>query len=283
MAIGTTAAILGASAIGAGSAIVSGKQQSKAAKQSAQAYQDATDRSAEVQERIFNQIWQGGANQRALADQALSQLAASYGIRVPQSTWQPQPSSAQGQAQGSPQTMIGRPVGGDGVQRPHAVLEPLALDGRSPGTITTQPVSATQVPSGAEGTNALGPDLSGFYASPDYNFRLSEGLKGGRNALAHSGMLQSGAATKALADYQGNMALGELNNWRSGLGTIAGLGSQAFSQGAQAGTNYANALSNIWQNNAQGQASSYQNRANANTNALGGVMGSVLWGMGKMI
>lgn len=310
--IGTTAAILGSAAIGAGTSIISGKQQSKAAKAGAQAYSDAADQSAAVQREMFQTVWNAGANQRAIADQALSMLGRSFGIQIPASATQPTTTTPASQstmqidydALNERLSSTPRPIHG---QQPHADGAAPGLfvnptlggggffmpTGGSGGTQTTNgepqgsPVppntSQPQTGTGAGANppaNALDP-YADFIASPDYQFRLDQGLRGGRNALASQGMLNSGAAVKALADYQGGMALGEFNNWRSGLGALAGYGSQAFATGANAAGNYANALTGINMNNAAAQASSYQNRANANTNALGGAMGSILWGLGK--
>lgn len=213
MAIGTTAAIIGSAAIGAGSSLISGSQQSKAAKSAAQAQASAADRSAEVQREMFNTVWNSGALQRDVAEKALRDLSVTYGVH------------------GS--------------------------------------------------TNNTNVDLSKFTQSPDYRFRYDESMKEGRNALARSGMLQSGAAAKALGDRSANMALGEMDKYRSGLSALAGQGSQAYQTGASAAQNTGNNLANIYQTQGNNQASSYQNQANAWTNALGGVAGAGLWSLNQ--
>ena len=310
MAIGTTAAIIGSAAIGAGSAALSSRAQSRAADRAADASQYATDRSAEVQQRMFDTVWNAGAGQRDIANQALQMLAGSYGIRVaPSAIAQPQTGQS-GSTQPTPpqlnpnlvaQQQARTAAGALGMRGPQSEGGQGAtggfalIPGGAQGAIQTTngepqtggplpPAQTTGTGTGAgsgSGGNALDP-YANFIASPDYQFRLDQGMRGGRNALSHIGQLGSGAAVRALSDYQGNMALGEFNNWRSGLGTLAGLGSQAFQTGANAAGNYANAMSNLYQNNAANQASSYQNRANAFTNGLGGVAGSIMWGLGKL-
>jgi hypothetical protein len=55
MAIGTTAAILGAAAIGTAGSVIAGGMQSKAASKAAQAQTDAASKQVALQEKIYNQ------------------------------------------------------------------------------------------------------------------------------------------------------------------------------------------------------------------------------------
>lgn len=64
---------------------------------------------------------------------------------------------------------------------------------------------------GLQGMEALQDPLANFYASPDYEFRRSEGLKDLGNQFAAKG--SGGNAMKALADYTSNLASGEFGNW----------------------------------------------------------------------
>lgn len=125
--------------------------------------------------------------------------------------------------------------------------------------------------------------FSRFQASPDYQFRLSEGTRALDRSAASRGNLLSGAQTKAVQAYGGNLASGEYNNWFNKLAGVGGQGQQAA--GAEVNSNI-NALGA--QNAAlAGQANSYQNAANAlasginnGINSLGTIIGATNpWGI----
>lgn len=84
----------------------------------------------------------------------------------------------------------------------------------------------------AGGTNAAGgastvdPNAS-FYLSPDYNFTLTQGLKGLTAQGAATNGTDNGATDKAEIAYAGNLAAGQYDNYKSGLMSLAGLGSSA--------------------------------------------------------
>jgi hypothetical protein len=101
--------------------------------------------------------------------------------------------------------------------------------------------------------------FSKFQASPDYNFRLSEGTKALDRSAASRGMLLSGAQTKGVQQYGSDLASGEYANW---FNRLAGVGSQGLSA---AGTGVQSNLNALGQQNQAlaGQASAYQNSANA--------------------
>jgi hypothetical protein len=122
-----------------------------------------------------------------------------------------------------------------------------------------------------------------FTASPDYHFRLSEGLKALRNAAGAQGSLVSGETMKAMNNYAGQSASQEYGNWynrqettrntdRAALQSLAGLGQtavgqsnaagQAFAGNAMAGaTGMANALAAGTTGAANATASGYQSGA----------------------
>lgn len=52
-----------------------------------------------------------------------------------------------------------------------------------------------------------------FYASPDYEFRRSEGLRDTSNMMNNTYGLGSGNALKALTDYSSDLAAGEFDDW----------------------------------------------------------------------
>lgn len=114
--------------------------------------------------------------------------------------------------------------------------------------------------------------------SPGYQFRLAEGLRGVENSAAARGILQSGGTLKGIERYAEGMAANDYGDRFNRLSTLAGMGSAANSQSAQAGSSYANAGANILGNIGQAKASGYAGSAGAWQNALGS-LGSIIGGM----
>jgi hypothetical protein len=133
------------------------------------------------------------------------------------------------------------------------------------------------------GVNALGRlnaastgDMSAFQASPDYNFRRSEGMRGIERSAAASGGAFSGNALKALAEFNSATAAGEYGNWWNRQAGLAGVGQNANSETGAAGRNYANQFGHNAQVGADARASGIENRANiigSGINMLGGIAG----------
>jgi hypothetical protein len=141
---------------------------------------------------------------------------------------------------------------------------------------------ADQEPWRQAGVGALGRlqnPLASFEASPDYNFRMSEGLKAVNQNRATAGLLQSGSALRGVSDYAQNTAAGEYGDWWNRQSGLAGVGQAANSANQQAGSQYANNSQNALMNNAGVQGSSYMNQANAWAQGLGGAAGAVGWGL----
>lgn len=83
---------------------------------------------------------------------------------------------------------------------------------------------------GTSGGN-LDPNAT-FWQSPDYQFRMSQGIKGTDAGAAARGMLDSGATRKAEIQYAGNLASGEFNSYAQRLAGLAGIGQQAVNTNA---------------------------------------------------
>ena len=66
----------------------------------------------------------------------------------------------------------------------------------------------------------LGGDMSGFYESPDYQYRLESGRDAIEGGAAAGKMLMSGKALKELDRFRQNEASGEFNNTISRLGNL---------------------------------------------------------------
>lgn len=92
---------------------------------------------------------------------------------------------------------------------------------------------------GTPGTPGGAPDLSGFFAAPDYEFRRTEGMRGIERSAAASGGAFSGNALRALNEYNSNLASGEFGNYVNRLFNVSGLGQTATSQTAAYGAQHA--------------------------------------------
>lgn len=105
-----------------------------------------------------------------------------------------------------------------------------------------------------------------------YQSRLAEGQKQVTAALGGKGLLDSGAAQKALLKYGQNFASNEFGNYMGYLGTQQNVGLSAANAQTGVATNYANAVSANNNNAASAQANSYL----ANAGAINGVLNNAL-------
>ena len=142
-------------------------------------------------------------------------------------------------------------------------------------------ISTTQTGAGGSTGGQGSADYGDFYKSPDYNIGLQEGNK---NIIANSaavGGLKSGAAQKSLLKYGSDYATKNYDSYFSKLATLAGFGTQANSQNAQSGQNYANQVTNTNMNAANNLASSYTANGNAQADGVAGVADAGSYYMGR--
>jgi hypothetical protein len=119
-----------------------------------------------------------------------------------------------------------------------------------------------------------------FRNSTGYQFRVNEGQNALNSGYAGSGLLQSGAALRALDDYRQNMASNEFGNYMAYLGNQQGVGLSGASAVAGVGQNYANSV--MQNNNSAGTAAANAALARGNNNPFGnalGLIGGGLFGM----
>jgi hypothetical protein len=262
MAIGTTAAILGASALGAAGSIASNSAQSKAAKSAANASQQATDASIAEQRRQFDIAQQNQQPWLNTGTAALGQLASLYGLSTGVGS---QPSTGQGFNEAgyllaNPDVAASIQQGGFGGSALNHYNQYGQAEGRQGGVATTGQVGgATATPSG----------MDAFFTSPDYQFRQNEQARALTARNASLGIQDSGAAQKAALQYSGNLASGEFNNYANRLASLAGVGQSAANQSAQQGQNFANNFSNLQGQNAQNLGSSYMQQGQNTANMWG--------------
>jgi hypothetical protein len=136
---------------------------------------------------------------------------------------------------------------------------------------------------GTPGSPGGAPDMSVFTASPDYQFKRDEGMRGIEGSFAAGGMGQSGNALKALAEFNSNLASGEFGNWWNRQAGLAGVGQAATNATASFGAEHAaNAGQNaMYAGNARASGIiGQQNAINNGVNQLAGAYGyySPQWG-----
>lgn len=149
-----------------------------------------------------------------------------------------------------------------------AVGKLMSAYGLSGGNTNTSPTN----PDGTPNADAYG----GFFTSPGYQFRLSEGLKAIDRGAAARGQLGSGATIKAEQRYGEGLAASEYDAYTSRLAQLAGLGQSATAGTAASGANAANAISQGLIASGNARASSYTNTASAINSGLNNVMSAYL-------
>jgi hypothetical protein len=122
-----------------------------------------------------------------------------------------------------------------------------------------------------------------YKKSPDYTFRLREGMNALESDAAMRGMLESGPTLKALTKYAQDFATGDYQNYLNRFYqklnpymSLAGLGQTSAQSSANTGANYAAMIGNNISQAGQARASGYINQANAMGGALGGISNNLL-------
>jgi hypothetical protein len=137
------------------------------------------------------------------------------------------------------------------------------------------------------GSQAIGQGLAmlqpgyDYTASPGYQFRLDEGLRGVENSAAARGLLQSGGTLKGIEKYGQGLAAQDFNDQFNRTMAVAGGGQQAATSGAQLGANSAHSIADLLTQAGNARASGYVGSANAWSQGLGN-LGSVIMGLPGM-
>jgi len=124
--------------------------------------------------------------------------------------------------------------------------------------------------SGGDGANAQ----EILTETPGYRFAVSEALKGVNANAAASGMLQSGAAMRALEDRAGNLATQNYNNYVGQLSTVADRGVNAMNGIVQQGNSTTAQQNQVTQNGADSASAAAVYQGNNLANILKGVAGA---------
>lgn len=302
MAIGTLAAIgLGLGAVGS---IVSSSSQNRATREASQVAQNTANQNNALAAYIYGQnrdmlnpyVQRGNA----AGNQINALLGLGGGMTNSAGTGtvtQPgQPAGALPPG-GGPQGIYETPnvYDADGRSQMDIRRDPMSYFGQDvvmPGVVTgygsgTFDIDGNPVTVGTDGTpaprdarQAANDAFDIFRNSTGYQFRVNEGQNALNSGYAGSGLLQSGAALRALDDYRQNMASNEFGNYMAYLGNQQGVGLSGASAVAGVGQNYAN---NVTQNNnSAGTAAANAALARGNNNPFGnalGLLGGGLYGM----
>jgi len=151
-------------------------------------------------------------------------------------------------------------------------LRPGGASGKFIGNGTPIPKAPAGASRGAQGTpqqgNQLAADYSQFYKSPDYNFRMTEGLNVVKNNAALGGGLYGGNALRGIEDYGQNLAAGGFQDWVNNQLALAGMGTGATSIAVQGTQQTGNNISNLLTNQGNNRASGIINQSNAITGGV---------------
>lgn len=112
-------------------------------------------------------------------------------------------------------------------------------------------------------------NFSSFTASPDYQFALTEGLKGLDRSAAARGALWSGGADADRMAYASGLATQNYGNYYNRLASLAGLGQTTASGLGTLGANYASNAGRLALGAADARASSYRDQADTMTQLVG--------------
>lgn len=112
-------------------------------------------------------------------------------------------------------------------------------------------------------------DMSKFFTSPDYNFRLNQGMNTLQNSAAARGGLLSGNAMRAISDYGQNTASGEFGNYWNRMFQQSQLGQNGALGVSSLGAQQAGQIGNTMMGQGQAQASGVVGAANSINSGLG--------------
>lgn len=249
------------------------------------------------QRRQFDTIMGLQAPYQQVGTQALNELGRVFGYAP---TTAPVPSSAPGATttpmgggggtQAGLTAIAGQGIGalagaaGLGPLAPFAVL-PALLSGssraRNEATLNgivqalidrrglrPQEADLTQNPIGSPAMTAQPMGLDAFTASPDYQFRRNEGIRGIENSFAARGGALSGNALRSLNEFNSNLASGEFGDFFNRRAALAGIGQTATNNASSTAFNTGANIGNLLGAQGQSRASGITGGTNALTGTL---------------
>lgn len=147
-----------------------------------------------------------------------------------------------------------------------------AIDNSNKQFASTEQSFSPYLASGTAALDELQDPNRNFLASPDYEFRRSEGERGIGNSFAARGWAFSGNALRALSEFNSNLASSEFGNWFDRKARLAGAGQDAVSTlGGLRADNTAN-IANMTIGKGEARASGIIGSANALTRGISGAI-----------
>jgi hypothetical protein len=137
-----------------------------------------------------------------------------------------------------------------------------------------QPMQAP--PQGAGG----GQNFDVLRNSPDYQFAVQEGQQGIGNSFAARGGAASGNALRALEEFRQGLASQQIDKFLGRRGALVNNGIGATNNLQNAGQQYANNATQLYQDRGDARASGVLGRAGATIGAISGVAGAMGGGGG---
>jgi len=271
--------------IGGGAALGSALIGSNASSDASSAQINASNNATNAQLQMYNQTRADQAPWRLSGSQALSALDAWYGLPGFSS------GSGGGNLAGLPISSSGNTTGG-GISgflngsvlgmlngslpvTAGTLLDPQQVFDKPSRNYTTPNIAAqggaVANPGQMTPTQQQAYMMQTIQNQPGYQFQLGQGQQAVQRNLAASGLLNSGAAQKALTQYGQGYASNAVENYLNGLRSMAGLGQTATQATSQVGMNTANQVGSnaIYAGNAA--AAGYANQANSINAGLGGL------------
>lgn len=229
-----------------------------AAGNAADAQTAAANQANQTQLQMYNQTRADQAPWRQAGGQALGALSQFYGLGGLGAQTGAQ--SAYGATAGTnfPNSGIAyRPGQGGGVSRILGEPSPAAglPSGQGPAQPAQQPYDFNSI----------------LQNLPGYQFQLQQGQQATERNLASRGLLNSGAAAKALTQYGQGLASDYTQQYVGGLQSLAGLGQNANQSTGAAGANAANQIGSGLAYGGNASAAGYANQANAWQSGLAGL------------
>ena len=114
----------------------------------------------------------------------------------------------------------------------------------------------------------LGGDMSKFYTSPGYQFRLGQGVDAVNRGASARGGIDSGRTLKALTEYGQGIGASEFNDYINRLAGLSGTGQTATTQTGQFGANAAQGYGNALMQAGALRGSGYASAGNALTGGV---------------
>jgi hypothetical protein len=114
-----------------------------------------------------------------------------------------------------------------------------------------------------------------FTASPGYQYRLDQGLRGVENSAAAKGILQSGGTLKGIDREAQGLAAQDYNDQFNRMMSIASGGQQAATSTGQFGMETGRSIADLLTQAGNAKASGYIGSANAISQGIGNVFSSI--------